>query len=147
MIIREMFVSDLDNGLLDTLASLSPVGIDRKQARKIAFSRKRDGVVTFVATIFTGVVETVIGTLSLLIEHKFIRGGGKVGHIEDVAVHRNYKGGGVGRALMERAIGHCQDVGCYKIVLDCSEENVPFYSKFDFHRHEVGMRLDISGTS
>jgi len=30
-------------------------------------------------------------------------------------------------------------LGCYKIILDCSEKNVPFYEKCGFKKKEVQM--------
>ena len=30
-------------------------------------------------------------------------------------------------------------MGCYKVILDCSEENQPFYEKCEFKRKEVQM--------
>jgi glucosamine-phosphate N-acetyltransferase len=32
---------------------------------------------------------------------------------------------------------------CYKVILDCSQENIPFYEKSGFRKHEVSMRYDI----
>jgi glucosamine-phosphate N-acetyltransferase len=79
-----------------------------------------------------------------MVEHKFIRGGRKVAHIEDVSVLKSEQGKGVGKQLIE----HCVDVAkryqCYKIILDCSNDNVPFYEKCGFKKHENCMRLDLT---
>lgn len=32
-----------------------------------------------------------------------------------------------------------QELGCYKVILDCSEDNVPFYEKCGLTRKEVQM--------
>ena len=32
-----------------------------------------------------------------------------------------------------------QEAGCYKVILDCSEENVPFYEKCGLTKKEVQM--------
>lgn len=32
-----------------------------------------------------------------------------------------------------------QEAGCYKVILDCSEDNVPFYEKCGLTRKEVQM--------
>ena len=42
------------------------------------------------------------GNVALLLEKKFIHSGGYIGHIEDVAVHPEFQGHGIGKALIER---------------------------------------------
>jgi glucosamine-phosphate N-acetyltransferase len=32
---------------------------------------------------------------------------------------------------------------CYKVILDCSQNNIPFYEKAGFREYEVSMRYDI----
>lgn len=32
-----------------------------------------------------------------------------------------------------------QELGCYKVILDCSEDNVPFYQKCGLVKKEVQM--------
>lgn len=87
--------------------------------------------------------ETVVGTASWFIEPKLIHGGSYVGHIEDVAVLRGYEKNGVGRAVVEYAIEQCRARRCYKVILDCSDANMPFYEKLGFRRHENCMRLNL----
>lgn len=69
----------------------------------------------------------VVGYGSIIIETK-IRGG-KMAHIEDIVSGTNYRNLGIGReivnALHDIAIEH----RCYKIALQCSQDNVPFYEK------------------
>lgn len=62
-----------------------------------------------------------------------------VGHIEDIAVSADQQGKKLGLRIIEtlKAIG--QQVGCYKVILDCSEKNVPFYEKCGFERKGVEM--------
>ena len=62
---------------------------------------------------------------------------GKVAHIEDVVVDKSMRGYGLGKKLIEVAIKECQD--CYKIILDCSDENVEFYKKCRFKCKENQM--------
>lgn len=85
----------------------------------------------------------IIGTATLLIEQKFIRQGGKVAHVEDVATRTGYEGKGIGKAIMTKLNEEAKKYGCYKIILDCSDENVPFYEKTGFQLYEKCMRLDL----
>jgi glucosamine-phosphate N-acetyltransferase len=77
-------------------------------------------------------------------EQKFIHDGGKVGHIEDVTVNKNYEGKGVGSALVRKAIGFAKQNNCYKVILVCSEKNIQFYKVIGFKEHEISMRYDTT---
>ena len=83
--------------------------------------------------------KTIVGTATLFIELKFIRGCASCGHIEDVVVDSTYRGKQLGKKLIERLREEAADAGCYKIILDCSEENQPFYEKCGLQRKEVQM--------
>ncbi len=69
----------------------------------------------------------IVGSITVLIEEKLIHNFGKVAHIEDVVVDESMRGFGLGKKLLEIAEKECD--GCYKIILDCSNENVKFYEK------------------
>ena len=79
----------------------------------------------------------------MFLEPKFSRGLGHVGHIEDVVVDEAYRGSSLGRALIDRLVRYATvDKNCYKVILDCHENNTRFYEKCGFHRAEVCMRID-----
>ena len=69
--------------------------------------------------------------------------GSKVGHIEDVVVANQTRDKGIGRALVEKCIEFCKTDGCYKVILDCSNKNVPFYKECGFRVTENCMRIDL----
>lgn len=140
--IRELTAADLGNGFLETIGSLSDVeGLTRARARKILSATKRAPPNhVFVASTAGG---KVVGATTLLVEQKFIHGGGLVGHIEDVAVMKGYQGVGVGSSLVTAAVATARGLGCYKCILDCKEELVGFYGKLGFRVHDVGMRIDL----
>tara|TARA_B100000902_G_C26527764_1_gene536363 strand:+ start:50 stop:472 length:423 start_codon:yes stop_codon:yes gene_type:complete len=75
-------------------------------------------------------VEGVVGYGSILIENK-IRGG-KLGHIEDIAVHHNFRKKGIGRFLMNSLYEIAKKEKCYKVSLSCKDNNLDFYKKFNF---------------
>lgn len=140
MEIRSYGVADFRRGLLESLNALSDTHFDPpSRAALFAEHRRRKGVNTFVAV--EG--DEVVGTYSVFVEPKFIHGGSWVGHIEDVAVRPDRQGRGVGRALVEHAVAFCKRAGCYKAVLHCSPELVPFYERAGFYHNGSGMRLDI----
>ncbi|CAI5530966.1 unnamed protein product, partial [Closterium sp. Naga37s-1] len=53
----------------------------------------------------------VVGTGTLLIEFKFLRSCGKVGHIEDIVVHSSMQGKHLGHRWGERGMWGWGDVG------------------------------------
>ncbi len=103
-------------------------------------ARQAAGVRTFVAVDGP----RVIGTTSLVVELKFIHAGARCGHIEDVAVHGEYKKLGIGARLVRHATRAAAEAGCYKVILSCFERLVPFYEGCDYRKHDVGMRHDIA---
>jgi glucosamine-phosphate N-acetyltransferase len=64
-----------------------------------------------------------IGTI--IYEHKFIMNTCIYAHIEDVCVRSSHRRHGLGKLLMAHLISECKH--CYKITLDCSDENMQFY--------------------
>ena len=87
--------------------------------------------------------DVVIGTGSIIIERKFLRGGGIVGHIEDVVVDKVTRLTGVGKMIIKRLVEIANENSCYKVILNCSEDNIPFYDKCGFHWSEHEMRMDL----
>lgn len=136
---RPLTESDLSNNFAETLASLREVSLTTEEMIAIHNLRSQQGIVTYVAITD----DKVVGTASLLIEQKFIRQGGRVGHIEDVAIHKDYQRQGIGRMLMELLEIEARSKGCYKIILDCHESNIPFYEKLGYSLREMQMRKDL----
>jgi len=137
---RPLEQGDFDRGFLESLAHLAPVDLTVEEAIRIWRGRNAAGVRTVVAVDKEG---QILGTASLILEHKFIHKGGTIGHIEDVAVHPNHEGKGVGSAVVRALIELARQSGCYKVILSCNDQNIAFYSKLGFRRHDNGMRIDL----
>jgi len=140
MVIEEMSGMDVTSDFLDTLASLAPTRLTPQSALRVFQERLRAGHRTYVAR-FDG---RVVGSATLLLDRKFIHGGGLVGHLEDVAVHQDWQGRGLGTALVRHATAAAQALGCYKVILNCHEPLVPFYERLQFRSHDSGMRIDFA---
>lgn len=123
--------------MLDVLDLLAPTNI--------CSSRAIDALNTPVERIVCVAVdgELVVGVGTLIVENKVIHGASIAGRIEDVAVDADYQGEGVGRQLLEGILQLASDLDCYKVTLSCNEENVGFYEKCGFRRHDIGMRIDL----
>jgi glucosamine-phosphate N-acetyltransferase len=78
------------------------------------------------------------GTATLLYETKLIRGGKKVGHIEDVVVSPNYRDQGIAKRLISNLTQMASE-SCYKVILDCTPELIPFYEKCNFEQKGIQM--------
>jgi len=84
----------------------------------------------------------IVGSITLLIETKFIHNGGKVGHIEDVVVDKEYQGKGIGGKIVMYLLRYAKDQGCYKTILDCADDVKPFYEKLGFKHNASALRFD-----
>jgi len=84
----------------------------------------------------------IVGVTTLLIEPKFIHKGGLVGHIEDVVVDKNFQGQKIGEKIMKYLLEFAKNRGCYKTILDCTDEVKPFYEKIGFKHIANELRFD-----
>lgn len=138
--IRELEEKDLSSGFLESLDSLRKASnLDLKKAKEIFKKIKSDSGYT----IYVAVLDSkIVGATTLIIEQKFIHDGGLVGHIEDVVVRKEYQGSGIGQKLVKSLLEYAKKKGCYKIILDCADDLVPFYEKIGFKRYSNSMRID-----
>ena len=138
--IRKLEESDLLNGFLDSLDSLRKASdLNEQKAKEIFNKIKSNPDHAIFVVIQDG---KVIGSTTLLIEPKFIHQGGKVGHIEDVVIAKKYQGSGIGEKLINFVLDYAKKNDCYKTILDCSDDVIPFYEKIGFKKHSNGMRFD-----
>jgi len=81
----------------------------------------------------------IICTMTLLLEPKLIHHGSNVLHIEDVIVHPEHQKKGLGKMMMHKAKQIAMENNCYKIILDCTEDNKKFYESCGFSSKQVQM--------
>ena len=84
----------------------------------------------------------VMGVASLIAINKILRSGSRMGLIEDVAVSTEARGLGLGKLLIEDLLALGKELGCYKVILNCSDDNVGFYEKCGMYKAENQMRWD-----
>lgn len=140
--VRELNIKDIEDmkdSFLTTLSNLKETGdLDEQKAKNILSKIiSQDGHVLVAIDKQHGIV----GATTLLVEQKFIRQGAKAGHIEDVATRKGFEGKGIAKTILQESIKLAKDLGCYKIVLDCDDELVPFYQKLGFSEDGRFMRL------
>lgn len=86
----------------------------------------------------------LIATGTILFEQKFIFNCSKLAHIEDVCVKKTLRGQGFGKLIVEKLISVAKQQKCYKITLDCSENNTNFYKLYGFEirGHQMSQLLN-----
>ncbi|VAI33783.1 unnamed protein product [Triticum turgidum subsp. durum] len=116
--IRPLELGDLSKGFCDLLAQLSPSAPLTEDSFRSRFAE-----------------------LAVLVERKFIRRCGTVGHVEDVVVDAAARGRGLGERVVRRLVEHASARGCYKVILNCTPELRGFYAKCGFMEKNVQMGL------
>ncbi|KAK0548650.1 Glucosamine-phosphate N-acetyltransferase-like protein [Tilletia horrida] len=91
--------------------------------------------------------DQLVAVGTLVIEFKFIRGLGKAGHIEDIAVDPTVQGKGLGKKIIAALTAISEGLGAYKVFLDCSTENQPFYEKCGYKLVGVQMAKYAPGAA
>jgi glucosamine-phosphate N-acetyltransferase len=138
--IRKIQRKDLFNGFLQSLDSLRKTSDLNPRKAEMVFNKISENL---NQVIYVAVKDSkVIGSASIIIEQKFIHDGGKIGHIEDVAVAEEFQGKGIGQKIVESLLEYAQKQGCYKTILDCTDDLIPFYENIGFKRHSNSMRFD-----
>jgi len=132
--VRALRIDDFENGFLEILAQLTKVGDISKSdfTKRFEFMRNCNGSY-FVTVIEDIEKKKIIGTATLVVERKFIRGCGKRGIIEDVVVSDEYRGRQLGKLICCTLIELGKTLGCYKITLNCTDQMIKFYCSLGFH--------------
>lgn len=138
--IRKVEAGDMDRGFLESLDALRPAsGLGPVRAGRILSEILANPHHRIFVAVLGG---RVVGSITIIIEQKFIHSGGRAGHIEDVVVSAGMQGRHVGARLVEFALDYARDAGCYKTVLDCSDDVRRFYEKLGFSGAGNCMRFD-----
>ena len=138
--IRDIAELDIENGFLESLDYLrNASNLDRETATNILKKviANPDHIIQ-VAEIDG----KIVGSATLLIEQKFIHNAGRVGHIEDVVVSKEFEGRGIGMKLVRSLLEKVEIMNCYKTILDCKDELIPFYERIGFRKESNQMRID-----
>jgi len=137
--IRLLQTEDLTRGFLETLSNLQPTGMTTENALQL-FQNLPECIKIYVAIEDDG---QVVGAATLFVEPKFLHGGSKVGHVEDVATHKDHQRKGIGSLLQRHLIEEAKRLDCYKIILDCNRDLIFFYEKFGYEVSDYHMRLNL----
>jgi|TARA_B110001454_G_scaffold80931_1_gene78018 glucosamine-phosphate N-acetyltransferase len=139
LIIRELEEKDLTKGFLNTLDTLQKTSITEDKALEIFKKIKLNPEHIIIVAEIKG---KIVGSITLLIEPKFIHQGGLVGHIEDVVINKNFQNKKIGEKIIKQVLEIAKNRGCYKTILDCSDKVKPFYEKLGFKQHSNELRFN-----
>ena len=78
----------------------------------------------YILVVVSRETDQIVASGGVFVEHKFLRGLGRVGHIEDIAVAREMQGKKLGLRMIQALTQISEDVGCYKTILNCNENNI-----------------------
>ena len=81
----------------------------------------------------------IIGSITIIIEQKFIHNFSKYAHIEDVFVHDDFRHKKIGSQLVNEALSYCKKMNVFKVSLNCSESLEEFYSINNFEKRQINM--------
>lgn len=135
MRIRKLEEGDFDKAYLELLKQLTYVG-------EISQEQFRQNLSQIQSNHHIMVMEhdsKIVATGTLLVETKFIHQCGRVGHIEDIVVDSDHRQQGLGQQMISHLVEQARHLGCYKVILDCSGDNVVFYQKCGFRPKEQMM--------
>lgn len=146
-VLRPLQLTDFDKdyfGLLSRLTVAPPITREEFGAvfRKIQLNSEYH--ITLVLEDL--VTDTLLASGTLLIEPKFIHRGGLAGHIEDIVVRKETARRGFGYSVVTALCEIARAKGCYKVVLDCSDDTVAFYVKCGLERHGNQMQVYFSSS-
>ena len=143
--IRRLSLNDvLEGNFLNVLAELTTVHSPERPLSKETLTKRfqsMDPTLYHIIVLVRSSDDRIVGAATLLIEEKFIHECGRVGHIEDVVVSKDARGGGFGKQLIDHLINIAKESNCYKTILDCDEKNVAFYEKCGMERKGIQMAL------
>jgi glucosamine-phosphate N-acetyltransferase len=142
--IRQLRTKDIPQ-YLNVLTNLTEVRVNLATAQKIY---EREIATNPLHYIFVATDKkksnnnkVVAASCTLLVEPKMIGNGDRVGHIEDVAVAKEYQGLGIGSRIVDYATKFgFEKMNCVRIELDCAESTAPFYEKLGYVYHDILMK-------
>ena len=85
----------------------------------------------------------IVGSITIIIEYKFIHNNSCIGHIEDVVVDKDFRGKGLSKKLIEHCLNLAKIKNCYKVILNCDKDKIELYQKYGFKVVSFGMRNEI----
>ena len=142
MIVRKAKSDDL-NRIVSVLKQLSPSSEeDDFEKLKQIFDKINNDEFHYLCVVEED--GEIVGSGTLLMQKNIGRAGRPYGHIENIVVDMNHRKKGIGKEIVIHLIEKAKENNCYKVILDCKKENMPFYEKCGMKdTGEVCMRINF----
>ena len=121
--------------LINNLSDYKPKLKDYNRIRDSFFKQKNQYSIVAIYK------KKIIGYGAIILEVK-IRGS-IAGHIEDVAVSKEFRKKGVGSKILKKLYAFAKKNKCYKISLQCKSRNINFYKKNKYFVNGTTMQILI----
>ncbi|CAH2045602.1 unnamed protein product, partial [Iphiclides podalirius] len=132
MVVRPLQRADYDKGFLQLLSQLTSTGsITRKQFDE-RFTQMKISGGHYVTVIEDKRSAKIIAAATLTVEQKFIHNCSLRGRLEDVVVNDTYRGKQLGKLIVVTVSLLAQELGCYKMSLDCKDKLIKFYETLGY---------------
>uniref|UniRef100_A0A5S6QYG6 Glucosamine 6-phosphate N-acetyltransferase n=1 Tax=Trichuris muris TaxID=70415 RepID=A0A5S6QYG6_TRIMR len=137
LVMRPLHITDVNKGYLKLLSQLTEVGDVSHDdfVEKFRLIQNRTDSY-YILVIEDTYMKIIVGTCSLVVEHKFIHSCGLRGRLEDLVVLREYRSRQLGKLLLESLRQLAKHLRCYKVSLECKDHLVPYYEQFGFQKEE-----------
>jgi GNAT superfamily N-acetyltransferase len=132
-------ISDLGR-LLDLFrdSEVSPIAEPPDRAERIwAETLAREGVDVFVSDASARIVATCM----LITAPNLLRGGRGHGFLENVVTHRDFRGQGHGRAVVQAALTQAWSRDCHHVLLQSGREDPRVHRFYESCGFEAGVRV------
>ncbi|XP_031624577.1 probable glucosamine 6-phosphate N-acetyltransferase [Contarinia nasturtii] len=130
--VRPLQVGDYDRGFLQLLSQLTGVGNVTRDEFLSRFHKMKCSGAYYVTVIEDTRINQIIGSATLVIEHKFIHSCGLRAHLEDVVVNNTYRGKQLGKLIVSTVTLLGEYLGCYKMTLECKDKLIQFYTSMGY---------------
>ncbi len=144
--IRKARLEDLPY-IIDLLNQLSPMSNYEKEKNNVSVKNAMINILNNddYCMLVAEMDGKIVGTGTLLIQQNLSHGGRPYGHIENVVVDKDYRKRSIGEKIIENLVVKAKERNCYKVILNCSKENITFYEKCGFFlTNEVEMRINLN---
>ena len=138
MYVRLLSLNDYEE-FLNLVNEFRPTFLSKNEFRYVLKNIYEYGKIWLLIDDLT---KTIMGCGTLIIEQKFIHNGGIVARVEDFIIKKKFQGKGGGHFLLKELVKRAKEIeGCYKIILNCSQELEKFYEKTGFSKHKSEMEI------
>ncbi|XP_050667953.1 probable glucosamine 6-phosphate N-acetyltransferase isoform X2 [Leptidea sinapis] len=132
MVVRPLQRADYDKGFLQLLSQLTSTGNISRKLFDERFTQMKMSGGYYVTVIEDKRISKLIGAATLTVEQKFIHNCSLRGRLEDVVVNDTYRGKQLGKLIVVTVSLLAQELGCYKMSLDCKDKLIKFYETLGY---------------